>query len=216
VVGYQGDGAKAVEYFERALAIWEQALAPNHPLVATCLNNLGSVESDLGNLDAAQTHYQRALDMLIATFGDDHPAVAAITGNLGELAIEQADYARALELCPRALAIYEATLGKQHPDTAYALACIGRARLGTGAARSALAPLRRALELREANPGDPADLAESQFALARALWDTGGDRQRAIELAKNSRDGYAAAGPHKQREHDEVAAALAKWSKVDE
>ena len=212
VVGYQGENEAAVRYFERALAIWEKALAPNHPLVATCLNNLGSVQSELGHVDEARASYERALEMLTATFGSEHPAVAAITGNLGELAANAGDYAEAMNQCRRSLGIYEQTLGKDHPDIAYALTCIGRAHLGAGSPRSALKPLRTALASREANPGDAADLAQTRFELARALWATGGDRARAIALAEQSRDGYAGVGAHKQREHDEVAATLARWS----
>jgi serine/threonine-protein kinase len=212
VVGYQGDHEAAVPFFERALAIWQEALAPNHPLVGTCLNNLGNAHSDLGHPDEARTYYQRALDMFIAKFGSEHPATAAVTGNLGELEANQENYTRALELCGRSLTIYENTLGAEHPDTAYALTCIGRAHLGTNAARSALKPLRRALAARESNPGDPADLAETRFALARALWATREDRPSAIALAEQSRDAYAAAGDHKRREHDDVLGALQRWS----
>jgi len=212
VVAYQGDNLAAVQYFERTLAIWEKALAPNHPLVATCLNNLGTSHSDLGNVKEARTSYQRALEMLIATFGSGHPAVATLTGNLGELVAKGGDYAGALELCSRSLAIYEKTLGGKHPDTAHALTCVGEAQLGSKAPRAALAPLRRALALRESQAGDAAEIARTRFALARALWETGGDRRRAVALAEQSRDGYAAAGAHKQRQQDEVAAALASWS----
>ncbi len=213
VVGYQGDNAAAIPYFERALAIWRPALAPNHPLVATCLNNLGTAYSELGRVDEARMYLQQSLDMLVAKFGSDHPAVAAVTGNLGELAADHGDYAEAMTLCKRSLAIYEATLGKGHPDTAYALTCLGRAHIGAGAPAAALPPLRKALALRETNPGDPADLAETQFALARALWVTKTDRRRAVELATASRAAYAAGGKDNRRELDAVDAALREWSK---
>ncbi len=36
----QGNYAEAEPLYERALAIWEEALGPEHPQVATGLNNL--------------------------------------------------------------------------------------------------------------------------------------------------------------------------------
>jgi tetratricopeptide (TPR) repeat protein len=47
--------------FERALAIREKALGPDHPLTATSLNNLASMLRDLGDLAAARPLYERAL-----------------------------------------------------------------------------------------------------------------------------------------------------------
>ena len=37
----QGKYEEAQPYFERAVAIWEKSLGPEHPQVATGLNNLG-------------------------------------------------------------------------------------------------------------------------------------------------------------------------------
>ena len=46
-----GDARKAVSYFERTLAIYEQvrALEPNHPNIALILNNLGNAWRALGD-----------------------------------------------------------------------------------------------------------------------------------------------------------------------
>ena len=60
------------------------------------------------------------------------------------------------------------------------------------------------MPLREKAGGDPAELAELQLALARALWDAGRDRSRAVALAGTARAAYAAAG---DRKREELAAA---------
>lgn len=64
----QGDRAGARERFERALAIREAVLEPNHPRVVTVLNNLGVVlheHADVlrnqGELEQAQHTLQQAL-----------------------------------------------------------------------------------------------------------------------------------------------------------
>jgi hypothetical protein len=37
-------------------------------------------------------------------------------------------------------------------------------------------------------------IAEAKWFLAQALWDGGGDRARALDLARAARDGYTAGG----------------------
>jgi len=67
-----------------------------------------------------------------------------------------------------------------------------------GRAAEAIAPLERAIKIAE--PSQKAsDLARPRFALARALWDSGGDRARATDPAKQARAGFAAEGPNEKR-----------------
>ena len=47
--------AQAKKMYERALAIDEAALGPDHPNVATRLNNLGLVLKEQGDLAGAKT-----------------------------------------------------------------------------------------------------------------------------------------------------------------
>jgi hypothetical protein len=86
----------------------------------------------------------------------------------------------------RALAIWEGTAGREHPDVAYALQGLGDTHLAAGRPADAIAPLERALTIRAAG-SVPDDLAETRFALARALWDAGRDRPRARTLAGGGR-----------------------------
>jgi tetratricopeptide (TPR) repeat protein len=63
VVGlYQAGRAKeALPLAKRALAIREKAPGPEHPDVATSLNNLGFLLQAMGDLKGAKPHYERAL-----------------------------------------------------------------------------------------------------------------------------------------------------------
>ena len=70
-----GDLAGARAQFERALAISEAALGPDHPDVGTWRNNLGLVLQDLGDLAGARTQYERALAISEAALGPDHPTI---------------------------------------------------------------------------------------------------------------------------------------------
>ena len=50
---YQGDLKQAKEYHERALAIRQQTLGPQHPAVATSYNYVTTVLRDHGDLENA-------------------------------------------------------------------------------------------------------------------------------------------------------------------
>jgi hypothetical protein len=53
--------------------------------------------------------------------------------------------------------------------------------------------LRRALEISEGQAGDPTHLAQTRFALARALWTVKAERAHARSLAFDARETYAEA-----------------------
>ena len=59
--------------YQRALAIEEKALGPEHPDVATSLNNLAELYRDQGKYGEAEPLYQRALAIDEKALGPDHP-----------------------------------------------------------------------------------------------------------------------------------------------
>ena len=80
-----GDLAAARAACERALAIDERAYGPDHPKVATDVNNLGGVLYALGDLPAARAAYERALRIREATLPPGHPAIQRVRANLASL-----------------------------------------------------------------------------------------------------------------------------------
>ena len=107
--------------FERALAIREKALGPEHPDTATSLNNLAVLLQDQGDLAAARPLFERALAIREKALGPEHPDTATSLNNLAVLLQDQGDLAAARPLYERALAIREKALGPEHPDTATSL-----------------------------------------------------------------------------------------------
>ena len=94
----------------------------------------------------------------------------------------------------RALSLWERTRGKDHPDVAFALTSLGQIDLLQGRANEAVERLERALKLRGGRGLDPQLLAQTQFALARALHALD-DRPRARELAAKARDAFKSGKP---------------------
>jgi tetratricopeptide (TPR) repeat protein len=113
----RGEYAPARPLFERALAISEQVLGPDHPTTASILNNLAGLVQAQGELGAARSLFERARVICESALGPDHPGTAATLNNLARLLQVQGDVAAARPLYERALAIQEQVLGPDHPDT---------------------------------------------------------------------------------------------------
>lgn len=76
---------QAKKMFERAIAIDEAALGPDHPQVATFANNLGGVLGEQGDLEGAKTLFERALQIFRAFLGDDHRNTRIVLAHLSRL-----------------------------------------------------------------------------------------------------------------------------------
>ena len=61
---------------EQALAIRRKSLPPDHPDIATSLNNLGAVQYALREYAAAKQCYQEALAIRRKSLPPDHPDIA--------------------------------------------------------------------------------------------------------------------------------------------
>jgi len=144
---------QAKRMYERALAIDEAALGPNHPNVAIRLNNLGEVLREQGDLSGAKALYERALAIDEAALGPNHPKVAIRINNLGLVLSAQGDLAGAKALYERALAIDEASFGPDHPNVAIRLNNFGSVLKAQGDLVGAKALFERALAIGEATLG---------------------------------------------------------------
>jgi Tfp pilus assembly protein PilF len=166
--------ADARPYYERALALRERALGPEHPDSASSLNNLGALLRAQGDLAAARTYYERALAIRERTLGPAHPDTASSLNNLGLLLRTQGDLAGARAYYERALAINEKALGPERPGTATSLNNLGYLLAAQGDFAGARHSLERALAIREKALGpDHPDTAVSLNNLGGLLHDQG-------------------------------------------
>ncbi len=138
---------QAEPHYRRALAIREKSLGPDHPDVATSLNNLAELLKLKGRLltirklfinspphqtkhlvyVTAEPLLNRALDIREKALGPDHPDVATSLNNIAELyTLIEDKKVNALQLHERALAIREKALGPNHLDVATSLYNLAR------------------------------------------------------------------------------------------
>lgn len=114
----QGDYAKALEWYEKALEAREEALGKEHPDTAAACNNVALVYDHQGNYAKALEWYLKALTIKEKVLGKEHPDTADTYNNMAVVYDHQGDYARALEWYGKALTARERTFGKEHPETA--------------------------------------------------------------------------------------------------
>ncbi len=85
--------------------------------MGTCLNNLGSVLQDQGDLARARANYERALAIAEGAYRPD-PGLATRLSNLGCLLRDQGDLSGARQYLERALAVAEGAIGADATDVA--------------------------------------------------------------------------------------------------
>jgi CHAT domain-containing protein/Tfp pilus assembly protein PilF len=111
---HAGKYAEAIPLAERTLALIETALGPEHPSVATWLNNLTELYGRQGRYGEAETLARRSLAIFEKALGPEHPEVATSLNNLALTYVGQGRTGEAETLLKRSLAMRERALGPEH------------------------------------------------------------------------------------------------------
>ena len=141
--------AEARKLSEKALAIQQKVLGPDHPVIANSLNNLGYLLQEQGNLAEARSYYERALAIREKSPSSNDVDLARSLSNLGSLLQLQGDLAKARPYHERSLRIREEVLGPSHPETASSLNNLGSLLEAQGNPAGARPYHERALAIRE-------------------------------------------------------------------
>jgi tRNA A-37 threonylcarbamoyl transferase component Bud32/tetratricopeptide (TPR) repeat protein len=186
----QGRLAEAVEDGRRAIAAKEKVLGPNTPDLAFSIANLANHLAHGGDFEAALRTNERAVEILRASIGPDHPRTAVVIANHGQFLCRLARFDEARAAAESALAVLERETDPEGFLVTFPLRTLGLCDLGVERFGAALARFERAAAIRDAIEKAPLRLAEIHFPLARALLGAGGDRARAIALARRARREY--------------------------
>ncbi len=181
----------AIDLVRRARTLKGKVLPADSPDLASSLVSEAWMVHRQGDDKQALAINDRAQDVFTRAYGPNSSDLALILSNRGEYLVALGRLDEAAGAFRGALARWEAQLGSENPLLGHPLTGLGMAHLTAGRATEAIPPLERALRLRDAHEPDPALVAETQFALARALWDAGTDRTRARRLAEQARDTYS-------------------------
>jgi len=107
----------AQSFLERALAIQEKVLGPEHSTTATSLNNLARLLHDQGDLTRARSLYERALAIDEKVLGPEHPDANRVRCNLTRLLLARSQPTEALAPAQTTLAAHDKAPGRDHPWT---------------------------------------------------------------------------------------------------
>jgi tRNA A-37 threonylcarbamoyl transferase component Bud32/tetratricopeptide (TPR) repeat protein len=187
---HSGRLAEAVADGKASLAAKERALGPKAPDVAQGLLNIGNFLACGCEFDAALTAAHRALGILVDTVGAEHPTMAMALSSQAQFLYRLSRFDEAVEGASAALAIWERETNPRGMFVTVGLRTLGLCRLGQGRPAEAVPVLMRALEIREELKLAPVRLAEVRFPLARALLESGSDRDRALAMARQARAEY--------------------------
>ncbi len=190
-----GKTDEALAVARRGLAIREKQTGADSEHTADGLSYVAQAFKAQGKLDEAAETNRRSLAILEKKGAGRDPNIGVLLSRLAEIAEEQGRWAEALAYYRRVKANYESALGPDHPDLADPLTGIGRSEIELGGAERVIAPLEDALERRLSVAGsiDPLLVADTRFTLARALWKSGRDRDRARALAREALAGVGGA-----------------------
>ena len=202
----QSDLAVARLLCERALAIREKALGPEHPDTSISLTQLAEVLLNQGDPATAQPLLERALaiEEKALALGPEHHRATVILAYLGLALRDQGDLAAARLLYERALAIREKALalGPEHHRATVILAYLGLALRDQGDLAAARLLYERALAIREKALGpEHPDTSRARCNLARVL-SASGNASKALSLAETA---FSA--------HEKVLGPNHKWTK---
>src|SRR5262249_285500 len=104
--------------YDRAVAIGEKALGPDHPDFARLLVNRAGLYEAKHDLPKAKVAYEHATAAIEKALGADHPDSVSALYDMAIVLDELGDFTQALALNEHALASREATLGPDHPYVA--------------------------------------------------------------------------------------------------
>jgi tetratricopeptide (TPR) repeat protein len=198
---------------ERALRLMESSGGPENSDTAVLVNNIGTTLGRSGRLPEAEKHMSDALVRVERKLGPDHPTLVIVLFGLASVQQEQGRRAEALVHLQRAAAIQGALSEDIRGLWGPSLLELGKAYLDVDRARQAVAPLSQLVEGRP-NFRIPRFLqAVARFYLADALWRSGGDTQRALQLAEEVRGLVNPQAPAAAKLLKDVDAWLAKHRK---
>lgn len=119
------DQDKALDYYEKALAIYEQIYDPMDDRVATAHTNIGIVYGKMEFYGDAINSLQEALVIRKKKNGEKHATTAFVLSAIGRVYDNMDDLKMALDYQQQALAIYQQVYGNKHPEIANTYNYIG-------------------------------------------------------------------------------------------
>ena len=139
---------KAIEYYERFLAVEDSPVSIDCLWIAEIQNNLGIAWESKGEIDKAIECHKKALASSIEALGEKHPLIIQIYGSLGNAYFSKTEYQEAIDYQNKALAIGYEAFGDGHPELASLYNDLGLSWFACKDYSQAVDYLKKALQIR--------------------------------------------------------------------
>jgi tetratricopeptide (TPR) repeat protein/tRNA A-37 threonylcarbamoyl transferase component Bud32 len=177
----RGRYQEAKDAFERARALVDANLKPDHPKHAKVSHGLGLVALKMGDHANAIALLSQSLKQTESAKGALHPEAATRHAMLASAYRESGQLENALTHVQKALDVRKVTQGPEHPDVAGTMDELGMSQIALARYDDAVKTFQEALELkRKALGEDHLDLSYSYDGVGQALL-AGGKPAEAVE-----------------------------------
>lgn len=182
----QGDLEEAMNRYECALDVQNEALGEDHPHVGMTLNHIANILAEEENADEALQYYQLAIDIQEQTLGSDHPEVAASLLNMASILQSQGQLAEAMHKSKRALKIFQTYLKVDHHYIMDTLVNMATVRYSQDQLEESIELYQQALEIIKKSKGAKSfQVADIYYKMATTERDAG-NRTEALKLFDSS------------------------------
>ena len=173
---------ESLEWYQKALDIYEKVLGKEHPYTAVSYNNIASVHHRQGDYSKALELHQKALNIREKVLGTEDPYTAKTYNNIAAAYSKQGNYPKALEWFQKALAIREKVLGTEDPDTSTTYNSIAEVYRVQGDYPKALEWFQKALAIREKVLGPEHPSTATTYNNMASVYSDQGDHADALKL----------------------------------
>jgi CHAT domain-containing protein len=116
VVYSQIDADKALDFYDKALVVYEKLYTKDHPKIAIANINLGIIYQQLKLYGDAVNSFETAEKIWNSIYPNGHPNQALALFNLGKTYNQMGDKNAAIAFFDKSIKLYKRTLGEKHPS----------------------------------------------------------------------------------------------------
>ncbi|MEL6557219.1 MAG: CHAT domain-containing tetratricopeptide repeat protein [Bacteroidota bacterium] len=187
----QGSLRKAMRYFEQALENFDkQGLNPSFE-VATTLNEIHNVESDLGKYPKAEETLKEALSMVERMqAGGVEDVASAFHHNLGEVYRNLGNYEKAVSSFNTSLNLVKSLYGETSPVVTEELSSLARTYLNEKRYKKAEETIQEAIEIINQNDNKDNVIYYNLLSTLAGIYQESGKINKSIDVRKTSLTGY--------------------------
>lgn len=157
--------AKALEAFNKSLAISQNHFGRNHPRISGLLHKIGYVLATVGKLASALSCYNESLVIAKKHFGENDLTVAELLQNIGNIYYQREYPKRAKEYYCQSLDIKIKNFGESHPEIAELMINVANVLKTEGRIDEALIIYERGLEILQKNTNSSEDMGNLSVAM---------------------------------------------------